>query len=138
MDQPIGFWLKHLDGLIERTFEHVLGRRGLRRRHWQLLNIVHEGGGADRAAAAGALRPFWTADGPSQPEVEDDLAGRGWLVVDGEAYRLTDKGRRAHAEVLAEVADIRRRSLDGLTGDEYQAVVGTLRRMSANLERAIA
>ena len=137
MDRPIGFWLKHLDGLIERIFDQVLGRRGLQRRHWQVLNIVHDGG-ADRAAVAEGLRPFWADGALSQREVVDGLAGRGWLRVDGEGYELTDTGRLAHADVLREVAEIRRRSLDGLTGEEYRAVLGTLERMSANLERAMA
>jgi hypothetical protein len=140
MDKPIGFWLKHLDGLIDRTFDHVLGRSGLQRRHWQVLNTVHDGGaGAGRAEVAEALRPFWaTHGGPSQREIVDDLMTRGWLRADGEAYALTDQGRRAHADLLAEVAGIRARSLDGLTGDDYSAAVGTLRRMSANLERAMS
>ncbi len=33
--RPIGYWLKHLDGLIERAFEGALGTAGLTRRHWQ-------------------------------------------------------------------------------------------------------
>ena len=146
MDKPIGYWLKHLDGLIDRIFDHVLGRSGLQRRHWQVLNTVvnavHDGGaddgGADRAAVTEALRPFWAAGGPSQQQIVDDLTARGWLRADGEAYSLTDDGRRAHAALLAEVAEIRARSLDGLTGEEYGATVGTLQRMSANLERAMA
>ena len=41
--RPIGYWLKHLDGLLEQTFDHVLARNGVRRRHWQVLDTLRGG-----------------------------------------------------------------------------------------------
>jgi hypothetical protein len=38
--RPIGYWLKHLDRLIEDTFERTLSMEGLTRRHWQVLNTL--------------------------------------------------------------------------------------------------
>jgi hypothetical protein len=39
---PIGYWIKHLDGLIEVTVDRTLTGQGVTRRHWQALNTLHE------------------------------------------------------------------------------------------------
>ncbi len=39
---PIGYWLKHLDGLIGGNFERTLAGEGVTRRRWQALNTLHE------------------------------------------------------------------------------------------------
>jgi hypothetical protein len=31
--RPIGYWIKHLDGLIEAAFERTLAGQGVTRRH---------------------------------------------------------------------------------------------------------
>ena len=41
--RPIGYWLKHLDRLIEATFDRTLADVGLGRRHWQTLNTLAGG-----------------------------------------------------------------------------------------------
>ena len=41
-DRPIGYWIKHLDGLIEATVDRTLTGQGVTRRHWQALNTLHE------------------------------------------------------------------------------------------------
>lgn len=38
--RPIGYWLKHLDGLIEAAFSRTLAGQGVTRRHWQALKIL--------------------------------------------------------------------------------------------------
>lgn len=39
---PIGYWLKHLDGLIGGNFERTLAGEGVTRRRWQALDALHE------------------------------------------------------------------------------------------------
>jgi hypothetical protein len=39
---PIGYWLKHLDSLIEAAGERALAGQGVTRRHWQALNTLQE------------------------------------------------------------------------------------------------
>ncbi len=41
--RPIGYWLKRLDVLIEKTFERTLAEEGTTRREWQVLNTLAEG-----------------------------------------------------------------------------------------------
>jgi len=42
-EAPIGYWLKHLDGLIEAHFDRALTHHNLARRHWQALNMLSGG-----------------------------------------------------------------------------------------------
>ena len=114
MDKPIGHWLKHLDTLLEDSMDRAL--QSTSRREWQVLN----------AAMLGDTdpMPFESVD-----EAVDRLTAKGWLA-DG---RLTDAGRAAHAELTEQVGRFRRQAVEGVSTEEYQATVGVLRRMAANL-----
>ncbi|MFC4117431.1 MarR family winged helix-turn-helix transcriptional regulator [Nonomuraea zeae] len=115
MDKPIGYWLKHLDDLLESSMEQALS--GTSRREWQLLN----------AAALGDTGPL-PFEGVE--EATAGLTAKGWLA-DG---RLTDSGRAAHARIAEQVGGFRRQATEGVSPEEYQATVGVLRRMAANLD----
>lgn len=41
--QPIGWWLKHVDGPLDLGFETALGAADVSRRQWQILNGLAEG-----------------------------------------------------------------------------------------------
>jgi DNA-binding PadR family transcriptional regulator len=140
-DKPIGYWLKHLDRLIESAFKRALAEHGLSRRHWQALNTLE-------AAPLGieelrtALDPFWgegTGDGVTTVEdITAELRDRGWITRLGDrGYTLTEQGRAAHAAAAERVRETRRLVLNGLTDQDYAATVRTLRRMAANLERPL-
>lgn len=58
--RPIGYWLKHLDRLIEGNFERTLASDGLTRRHWQVLNTLSTGSRTE-AEIVDALAPFLVA-----------------------------------------------------------------------------
>jgi hypothetical protein len=111
----MGYWLKHLDNLLESSMEQAL--QGISRREWQLLN-------------AAAHDETWPLPFQGIDEAEARLAARGWLA-DG---RLTEAGRAAHAEIAEQVGGFRRQVTEGVTQEEYQATVGVLRRMVANLD----
>jgi hypothetical protein len=132
-DKPIGYWLKHLDRLIEDRFDATLGAEGLSRRHWQLLNVLHAGP-ASTADIGESLRPFWTEGDLTPDEVAAELVRRGWAAVaDDGRWTLTADGVARHAEVAAKVQTDRRAIADGISADEYARTVGTLRRMAENL-----
>jgi DNA-binding MarR family transcriptional regulator len=130
--RPIGYYLKLLDRRIEERFAADLAGEGIARRHWQVLNVLHAGpSGSD--ALAEALRPFWTESGIPLQAVLDDLADRGAVAREGDANGLTAAGRALRAAVLERVTATRNRLLDGLTAEDYTAVVETLQRMADNL-----
>lgn len=135
--KPIGYWLKHLDGLIEADFERTLSDSGLARRHWQVLNTLSTGP-KRLDELTEALRPFWGEGAITLDEVLDGLGRRGWVVREGAEgpYALTPLGAEGHAAVAERIGEARRRIIDGVSDEEYLATVGVLRRMAENIEGA--
>jgi DNA-binding MarR family transcriptional regulator len=133
--RPIGYWLKHLDRLIEGTFERTLASEGLTRRHWQLLNTLHTRPSSPEIREA--LAPFFADDPGAERQVIDELVARAW-VEPGQAdlLELTAEGSRAHAALLERVAATRQMLLRDINEDEYRVVIDILRRMVDNLEQA--
>ena len=133
--RPIGYWLKHLDRLIEGTFERTLASEGLTRRHWQALNTLRARP-STHAEIAAALAPFLAGDPGAERRVVDDLVARGWVKPGrNDLLELTAEGVGAHAALHERVAATRQALLRGVTEDEYRAVIDVLRRMAENLER---
>jgi DNA-binding MarR family transcriptional regulator len=131
--RPIGFWLKLVDRLLDEGFDRLLGDRGLSRRHWQALTAL-QGGPTTVAELDTRLAPFLDDRQPSTRPVLDDLAARGWATwAAGDRAASTPAGADAHAGLLAEVSDQRRRVTEGVSADEYQGTVAVLARMAANL-----
>ena len=131
-DLPIGYWLKHLDRLIENDLDRTLASKSLGRRHWQVLHFLHREPGTladlDRRLAA-----FLDENEASTAPAVEELRRRGW--VEGlVALDLTDTGRRAHDDLFEKVRGSRERIARGISAEEYRAAVSVLERMSANLE----
>ena len=134
--KPVGYWVKHLDTLLEKAFDHALANKGVRRRHWQVLNALRAGP-VTRAEITEALLPFWVAASVTQTDVVDDLVRRGWAEIDGETYRLTPDGETAHQAIERDVVALRAQIAEGFSQREFNNVIDALARMSANLERVL-
>lgn len=132
-DRPIGFWLKHLDNLIEQQFGATLAAFGATRRDWQVLNTV-SAGPRSRAALTEALAPFWSAGEPLDAELSR-LTGRGWVTA-AEPVELTAAGRRAHAALFEQIRRNREQLLTGLSTTQYTQTVQVLAAMAHNVESA--
>jgi hypothetical protein len=130
---PIGYWLKRLDRAIDGALDPTLAAEDLTRRHWQTINVLHEGP-CDAPALAEALRPFWGQGAITLDEVLSDLERRALVVNDGGRYALTAAGKATRAKIAEHVNVTRRRLVDGIAREEYLATVGVLQRMAANLE----
>jgi DNA-binding MarR family transcriptional regulator len=144
--QPIGYWLKRLDSLIERRFTAVLGDAGVSRRRWQILNTIRTAGPAPRTEVHAALSDFGTAR--ELDDLVDGLVERGWVdearesddpapseaEAEARVLGLTDAGARAHDRIRTEVERFRSQAMRGIDGHDYDRVIDTLRRMVANLE----
>lgn len=128
MDRPIGYWVKNLDRLLERSLDQTLASRGIGRRHWQTLNLLAE---APRtlAEAAADLAPF--LEPGEMSGVLSDLERLDWAA--GSPYSLTAAGSAALESLRVEVSRVRGRATDGLSEDDYRTTVATLRRMAENL-----
>ena|SRR5215469_7621758 len=137
--KPIGYWLKHLDRLIEDAFDHALADGNLSRRHWQVLNTLARGP-ATGAELNVALEPFTGDDPAALAPVIDALTRRGWVraEADGRRHALTVDGAAAHQGIRQDVDQTRRLTLRYVTTEEYAQVIDILRRMAAGLESAAA
>jgi hypothetical protein len=131
MERPIGYWLKHLDRLIDDAMAHVFTEEKLARRHWQVMNVLRRSP-QDEAGLTEALSPFWTVDAVTLAEVTTELTTRGWVTGH---YALTAAGETAHATIATKVNGIRATFMNGLSDDDYHRTVGTLRHMAENLAR---
>jgi hypothetical protein len=135
--QPIGYWLKHVDRLIDAAFDRTLATEGVQRRHWQTLQVL---AAAPRTEAelADALAPFFTASAPGPETVLAELRARGWLSVDhARAYTLTSLGKAAHARLTERVLVLRRQTSAGISQDDYGTTLNVLARMADNLLTAV-
>lgn len=131
--RPIGYWLKEIDRLIEQNFGELLAAEGLTRRHWQVLNTV-AARPMGRAEIDSALAPFLSDDQPSTAPIVEDLLFRGWLEGLGDgSFAVTADGRAEHTSLQDKVTANRLRLTEGVTAEEYAAVVDLLERMATNL-----
>jgi DNA-binding MarR family transcriptional regulator len=132
--RPIGYWLKHLDRLIDEAFERALDADGLTRRHWQVLNTL-AAGPSTAAALTAALQPFVQEDAKAVEVIIKDFFDRGWVrnVPDG-GVEISERGRAAHEAAMQRVAETRQALRCGITDDEYVTVIRILQRMASNLE----
>jgi hypothetical protein len=136
MEGPIGYWLKHLDRLIEAAAERAFAEDKLTRRHWQIMNVLRESP-QQEAGLTEAMRPFWGPGAITLKDVTGELTRRGWLTQDDTGrYMLTSAGQAGRATVEQKVHGIRCTFLTGLTEQDYRGTVRVLQRMAENLERA--
>jgi hypothetical protein len=136
MERPIGYWLKHLDRLIETAAERTFAEQELTRRHWQIMNVLRESPQQETGLTE-AVRPFWGPGAITLHEVTSELTRRDWLTQDDTGrYALTPAGQAGHAAVEQKVRGIRSTLVTGLTEQDYRDTVRVLQRMAENLERA--
>ena len=130
--RPIGWWVKHLDGLLEDVVDAAVAGEGLTRRHWQVLSTLAEAP-AEEIRLSEALADF----AGDVPAVAADLVGRGWVDRSTGPLALTAEGRTAHERLGRAIGRVRRHVADGLSREEYERTVGVLSRMATNIERAL-
>jgi hypothetical protein len=130
--KPIGYWLKHLDNLLDEQFGATLAGLDVSRRDWQVLNTLSRGQGLEVA-----LAPFWAAGEPGLSEVLAALQQRGWTATD-EPLALTDAGRAAHTDLAHRIDETRGTLLNGLTREQYGETVRVLSVMATNVEEDLA
>ncbi|HZE39069.1 MAG TPA: hypothetical protein VE172_09695 [Stackebrandtia sp.] len=132
--KPMGYWLKHIDRGLENNFAALLETEGLNRRRWQILNTVATDA-VDADALDAALRPFLTEAEPTVRPQLDALVAQGWIALgDNDSLTLTDDGRAAYERVNARVQRLRAEVIDGLSPEDYRALVEMLRRIASNVD----
>ena len=133
-ERPIGYWLKKLDRLIDEQFEQQLGRAGLSRRQWQVLNLL-DGDPRSVPELQSELEPFLHEEDSDDLTVAlSGLVTRGWAASQDNIANLTETGQAQLELIKTKVAEIRQASMAGISPGEYQATIDVLVRMATNLE----
>jgi DNA-binding MarR family transcriptional regulator len=139
--RPIGFWLKLVDRLIDDGFARTLEEHGVTRRQWQLLNILDTNAATGEQPSA-AIRPFLQGEAGAAAEVGepataeenlDELMESDWVVLEGELYALTERGRTLFEKLRVIVGGLRERASEGVSEADYATTLLTLERMATNL-----
>lgn len=134
-EQMLSYWITLVDSLLTSRVNESLAEHGLTRAQWQLMNSL-----TDRPQTGeelgGALAPSaaHSEDGPRTLEEHlDELVESGWIVTEGELYTLTSTGRVSGERVAAVVEELRAEITEGISDQEYDVVVGSLRTIAQNL-----
>jgi hypothetical protein len=140
-ERPLGYWVKHLDNLLEAQFATTLADLRLARRHWQVINSLRDGP-RSRDDLTRALDPFWTQSRLELDAIldgQDGLASRGWITDDPHTslVELTPAGQAAHHLVAARVRATRATLLAGLSDQQYADTLRVLAVIAANAESAL-
>lgn len=128
---PIGAWVREADIVFTHLTRKTVSHGSFNRMEWQLLNFIHERGNAPINEAKVLLNVF------DRDKVTDQVIMRfvsdGLVVKDGKNITVTDKGRKAYAEVNEIQEEIKRKAMEGVTEEEYVTTIATLRKLIDNL-----
>ena len=128
---PIGYVLKQLDQALTAYTDKALGKHQLTRLHWQILNVVKDGGNKDFQQIMTIMKPF--LDEPQLTTLLTDLEGRGWIVQGDEAYKLTTAGEDGLRLASQTQGDVRKQLIQGVSQEEYASTISTLQKMLENV-----
>ncbi|MBM7517613.1 hypothetical protein [Nocardioides nitrophenolicus] len=119
--RPLGYWLTTLDRLLEEQVEDAVAARGLSRREWHALGRLEHGAVAEDVAED--LLPALAS-----------LVSGGLVEHRSGEYRLTPDGSERVAELQSgPVQVVAERAAEGLSPEQYDALLGSLEQVATNL-----
>ncbi|MGV8858303.1 MarR family winged helix-turn-helix transcriptional regulator [Rhodoglobus sp.] len=140
--QPISYWVKHVDRIIDELFALTLEEHGITRRQWQLLVVLSKGP-AGVALLDIEIAPFLNSPRAAVPPTQDahtssleslqELVESEWLTTDGSLYELTERGRGVVERLAAVIAKERTKATAGVTPEQYETAITVLETMAKNL-----
>ncbi|EPR77537.1 hypothetical protein ADILRU_0236 [Leifsonia rubra CMS 76R] len=140
--QPISYWVKLVDRLIDDLFASTLEEHGITRRQWQLLNVLSAGAAdvekldieiAPYLAPLNAAVPPAPGAHTSSLESLTELVESDWLTTGGALYELTDRGQSVVKRLKIVIAEERKKATAGVTAKQYATTVTVLKTMALNL-----
>lgn len=131
IEKPIGYWVKLVDELLETDLERSLDHLGINRRHWQVLNVVESNSRAPSEVAI-ELSPFLDSAAAADSYLRE-LVDKGWLQSTDGSYELTGSGQSRLREARDQIKAARARIADGVTEQDYNTTLVTLKTLCRNL-----
>ncbi len=130
--QPLSFWVRTLDTLLQDEFAKAADDAGLDPGQWQVLTRLRLGGVADDVLREG-LAPFVTADN-SLDAVVDGAMGEGLVEHRANEYRLTTRGLERVAQIEDQaLGDLHGRAFADLSQEDRDILLSSLERVATNL-----
>src|SRR3546814_853949 len=121
--RPLGFWLRTVDGLLDRAFAEALAKNDVSRRDWMLLNAVD-----------GTVDAPWLIERLARRSGRvRRLAERGWITETGDGWTLTDDGRAAKDRLGVAVEGIRERVAGAVSPDDFATTMTSLEAIAREL-----
>jgi DNA-binding MarR family transcriptional regulator len=132
VNKPIGYYLRQTDLALTNGIDRIHRAKGLTRLHWQALNHIQENGPIAQAQLAKTLQPF--TEPTNLGQILEDLKQRAWVEqTSGNRLCLTTAGIQEHAEMLEAQQAFRVQFMQGISQEEYTAVLRVLQKMLDNL-----
>ena len=130
--QPLSFWVRTLDTLLQAEFDRAAEKAGLDPGQWQVLTRLKVGAVADDVLREG-LAPFVAPD-ESVEKVIDRVVGDRLVEHQANEYRLTNRGLERVDEVEQQaLGELHGRAFDGVSAEEEDRLLSTLERVATNL-----
>jgi DNA-binding MarR family transcriptional regulator len=126
-------WLRCADNAITARTNEALSALRLTRIHWQALNTIHTSGRITPGQLHTGLQDF--VDEAGLERLLRSFQDRGWLNVHASGFvELTDAGTRGREDALAIQAQVRDRTMRGISEQDYLTVLRVLQAIVKNLE----
>lgn len=112
--QPVGFWLKLLDQLIDEQFAQTLTEHNVTRRQGQLLHVLSRADATLHHLNA-AIAPLLASDGTDSaaPHMAQ-LLEHGWVQEEALLFSMTAAGRTRFSQLAAIVRNTWKRMAQGI------------------------
>ncbi|MEZ0577509.1 hypothetical protein [Nocardioides sp. MH1] len=130
--QPLSFWVRTLDMLMQDEFARAANGAGIDEGQWQVLTRLRTGAVADDVLHEG-LAQFVPADA-TVDDVVRAAEKAGLVQHQANEWRLTDKGFDRVAQVEEQtLGDLQGRAFADVADDDRERVLATLEKVATNL-----
>lgn len=138
--QSLGYWTSLAARAMEAEFNKRLARFGITRVAWAVLGAIHY----DERSTPSELAEFLSIDRAAITRLLDKLETQELItrLRTGEdrrsvSIRLTPKGEALSVEIAPESEIVNAQFVAGLTSDEVEQYIVTVRKMLENSKRAV-
>lgn len=131
-EKPIGAWVREADDTFSRLVRKTLNYGVFNRIDWQLLNFIHEKETVAQEDIHELLLFFTTRK--DIDKVIKRFEKEGLTMRTGSQISITKKGEAAYHEALTIQEEIKRKAMIGVSAEQYNTTIKTLKAVMDNLK----
>ena len=133
-EKPIGYWLKKIDLLLTQQIDEVHHNKGINRKGWQILNTIKHKEKIKHTNLKELIKPLMNE--LEMNEILKNFKDKNY-IQDNETLSLTPDGILLFKELSEMQQKIRMRTMNGISNDEYEIMMNTLKKIARNLDEDI-